>query len=77
MGYKGYYGSINPSLEDGCLYGKIEFIKPLITFEAENVNELKAYFQEAVDDYLEDCENDNVDPETKLLITEAGRWLNN
>lgn len=63
MDYKGYYGSVNPSLEDGCLFGKIEFIKPLITFEADNISELKVAFQEAVDDYLDDCESDNVDPE--------------
>ena len=53
--YKGYLGSIEPSVEDNCLYGKILFINDLITYEAETVSELEKEFRAAVDDYLETC----------------------
>jgi len=60
--YKGYYGSIEASIEDDCLYGKLEFIDPLVNFEGSNVKELDRAFKEAVDDYLVDCENLDREP---------------
>ena len=53
--YKGYYGSINCSLKDNILYGKLEYITALVNYEAETIEQLKEAFQEAVDDYLETC----------------------
>lgn len=62
--YKGYTGSINTSIEDGCLYGKLLFIKDSILYDAETVPELKKAFELAVDDYLEFCEEEGYEPET-------------
>ena len=56
MKYKGYYGSIVASTEDNCLYGKLLFIRPLVSYEGQTVAELQAAFHEAVDDYLETCQ---------------------
>ena len=53
--YKCYFGSIEVSIEDNVLYGKLLHINDLITFEAETVGELENAFKEAVDDYLEYC----------------------
>jgi predicted HicB family RNase H-like nuclease len=53
--YKGYIGSMETSVRDMCLHGKILFINDLITYEAETPNALKLAFEEAVDDYLETC----------------------
>ena len=61
--YKGYYGSIEASVEDDCLYGKLEFIDPLVNFEGRNVKELDDSFKEAVDDYLADCKKLGRNPE--------------
>lgn len=47
--YNGYYGSIEP--EDGYLYGKLLYIKSLITYEADTMAELKVAFRESVEDY--------------------------
>ncbi|MBS4721178.1 type II toxin-antitoxin system HicB family antitoxin [Aeromonas caviae] len=55
MKYKGFYGSIEFSLEDRVLFGKIECIADLITYEANTIDELNAAFNEAVDDYIETC----------------------
>ena len=54
--YKGFYGSAQASIEDHCLFGKLEFIEPLVCYEGQNVVELEQAFKEAVDDYLLDCE---------------------
>jgi predicted HicB family RNase H-like nuclease len=53
--YKDYHGSVSFSSDDSVFHGKIEFINDLITFEADNVPDLKESFSEAVDDYLETC----------------------
>lgn len=53
--YKGYTGSIEFSLEDQCLFGKILFINDLIIYEAETVPQLETSFKSAVDDYIETC----------------------
>lgn len=61
--YKGYYGSIEASPEDNCLFGKLEFIRPLINYEGRTVAELDAAFREAVDDYLQTCAHEGREPE--------------
>ena len=55
--YKGYIGSIEASLEDNCLFGKILFIKALVSYEGRTVAELDTAFHEAVDDYLATCQS--------------------
>ncbi len=61
--YKGYIGSIETSLEDNCLFGKILFIKALVSYEGKTVAELDAAFHEAVDDYLATCQSLGQTPE--------------
>ncbi len=61
--YKGYYGSTGVSVEDGVLFGKILFIDDLVTYEGEDVNELKSAFEQEVDDYIEYCEKTGKTPE--------------
>ena len=53
--YKGYYSQIEYSAEDNCLYGKIEGINDLVTFDSQNACEIEQSFHEAVDDYLQFC----------------------
>ena len=56
MTYKGYAARIEYSDEDGCFVGRIAGIKDVVGFHAESVRELRAAFEEAVDDYLATCE---------------------
>ncbi|MCX8500490.1 MAG: type II toxin-antitoxin system HicB family antitoxin, partial [Alphaproteobacteria bacterium] len=53
--YKGYYGSLKFSAEDEVFHGKLEFIRDLVTYEADSAIKIKTEFQQAVDDYLEFC----------------------
>lgn len=54
--HKGFAGSFEVSLEDGCLVGRVLFIDDIITYEGETVPELTAHFEAAVDRYLAHCE---------------------
>ena len=51
--YKGYYTLIHFEAEDKVLYGKIEGIDDLVTFESESAKEIEKEFHEAIDDWLE------------------------
>ncbi|MCK4761898.1 MAG: type II toxin-antitoxin system HicB family antitoxin [Candidatus Aminicenantes bacterium] len=55
--YKNYTGSVEYSAEDEVFYGKIEFITDTVLYEGRSVEELKKNFQEAVEDYIEACED--------------------
>jgi len=56
MTFKGYAAKIEYSDDDACFIGHIAGIKDVIGFHAETVKELRAAFEEAVDDYLATCE---------------------
>lgn len=56
MTFKGYAARIEYSDDDTCFIGHIAGIKDVIGFHAETVKELRAAFEEAVDDYLATCE---------------------
>ena len=64
MHYKGYIGSIEVSEADNCLYGKVIDLPAgtAITFEGETVSDLRIDFENAVDDYLEYCKENNIQP---------------
>jgi len=55
MNYKGYAARIEYSDEDACFIGHIAGITDVVGFHADNVNELRAAFEEAVEDYLATC----------------------
>jgi len=57
MIYKGYAARIEYSDEDVCFVGHIAGIKDVVGFHGDSVKDLRAAFQEAVDDYLETCES--------------------
>lgn len=61
--YKGYFGSVDFSGDDNCLYGKVlGMSKDVISYEGKTVEELKADFEEGIDSYLESCKNRGIEP---------------
>lgn len=56
MHYKDYAARIEYSDEDGCFIGYVAGIRDVVGFHGESVAELKAAFEEAVDDYVATCE---------------------
>lgn len=63
MEYKGYIGSVEFSEEDALFCGKVLGIRALISYEGENAKDLIADFHGAVDDYLELCAAQGIEPE--------------
>ena len=61
--YNGYYAKIEYSDEDNCFFGTIVDINDSISFEGQNIKELKAAFTEAVEDYLDMCKRIGKEPE--------------
>lgn len=62
--YKGYLGTIEPDLETGMLFGKLAYIRDLVTYEAEDLKTLEREFQASVDGYLADCLELSKTPDT-------------
>lgn len=60
--YKDFVASLDYSDADNVFYGKILGISDLILFEGSSIDELKHAFEEAVEDYIELCEEVGKDP---------------
>lgn len=63
MQYKGYVGSVEFSENDNVLFGKVQGIRSLISYEGTTVQELLDDFHGAVDDYLALCAEEGIEPE--------------
>ena len=61
--YKGYSARIAFDEEDEIFTGRIAGINDVVGFHGESVPELKAAFQEAVDDYVEACAKAGREPQ--------------
>ena len=61
--YKGYTTKIDYDVEDRLFYGKIEGISDLVDFCSKTFDTIEKEFHEAVDGYLEICEEVGKEPE--------------
>jgi len=62
--YKNYFGSIEFSLEDSCLFGSLIGLENgALTYEGSTLAELNDRFKETVDAYLEHCQEYGLEPE--------------
>lgn len=53
--YQGYIGSIEVDIDEGFLYGRLLFIRDVVSYRSDDVIGLRAAFHEAVDDYVKTC----------------------
>lgn len=67
--HKGYQGSVEYNLEKERLEGKVLHVKSLITYAGNTIAELKASFEEEIEEYLADCEELGVEPEKPFCGT--------
>lgn len=63
MEYKGYIGTVEFSEEDELFFGIVTGIKSLISYEGRNAKELLKDFHGSVDEYLETCKDEGIEPE--------------
>ena len=61
--YKGYYGTVEFSAADNVLCGEVIGIIGLISYEGGCIDSLREDFEGAIDDYLEMCASEGVEPE--------------
>jgi predicted HicB family RNase H-like nuclease len=66
LSYKGYLGSVEFDQDERIFYGRLAFIRALVSYEAKDAEGLIRVFHEAVDDYLAHCEEEGTPPERPL-----------
>lgn len=54
--YRGYIGSADIDLDGGCLFGKALFLSDSVIYQGATPAELEQCFHDAIDEYLETCE---------------------
>lgn len=62
MKYKGFFGSVEYSADDHCFFGKVMFIKSLLMYEGQTLQELETMFHKTIDEYLKNCKTDGLKP---------------
>lgn len=60
--YKSFLSSVEYSVDDNRLFGKVMFIKSLLTYEGETLQELEKIFHQTIDNYLADCQAEGIKP---------------
>ena len=63
MNYKGYIGSVEYDDENRVFTGTVINTRTVITFHGSSVDELEKEFHTSVDDYLQWCREDGIEPE--------------
>jgi predicted HicB family RNase H-like nuclease len=63
MNYKGYFARIEFDPDDEIFVGHLAGINDVVGFHADNVADLKAAFEAAVDDYIKACAKAGKAPE--------------
>ena len=73
--YQGYQGSVETSIEDDVLHGKILFINDLVTYEATTIKKLRQEFELAVPDLgVQRIHARGVNPDQNILLSECRLW---
>ena len=63
MNYKGYVGSVEYDDENRVFTGTVINTRTVITFHGSSVDELEREFRASVEDYLQWCREDGIEPE--------------
>ena len=58
--YKNFIGSVEYSETDKILFGKVQGIRGLISYEGQNIDELEQDFRDGIDEYLEAYKENNL-----------------
>ncbi len=61
--YKGYSGKIDYDNKAKIFFGEVINTKDVITFQGKSVSEIEKAFKDSINDYIDWCKKDNVNPE--------------
>ncbi|MFL5386557.1 MAG: type II toxin-antitoxin system HicB family antitoxin [Longimicrobiaceae bacterium] len=70
--YKGYVGRYEADRDDGVLHGRVDGIRDIVTFVADNLEDLEREFRASVDIYLEFCAERGVEPNRPTSLISDG-----
>jgi predicted HicB family RNase H-like nuclease len=72
MTYKSYTARVEYDERDDVFVGRVLGLQSILSFEGNSVEALKTAFEEAVNDYLQECQEKGLPPEKpasgKLLL---------
>lgn len=63
MNYKGYIGKVEYDDENRIFSGEVVNSRAVITFHGKSVEELEKEFRISVDEYIDWCHEDGIEPE--------------
>ena len=63
MEYKGYLGAVEYDAQAKIFHGDIINTRDVITFQGTTVNEIEQAFRDSINDFIEWCKEDGVEPE--------------
>lgn len=62
LNFKEYVGSIDYNNSENVFYGKVLYINDSILYSADNLEDLTKEFESSIEDYLEMCKNEDLEP---------------
>jgi len=72
MTYKGYTAKLEYDDRDSIFVGRVLGLRSILSFEGNSVELLKTAFEDAINDYLKECQDNGQNPEKtasgKLLL---------
>jgi predicted HicB family RNase H-like nuclease len=63
MEYKGYIGEVEYDADAKLFHGDVVNTRDVLTFQGTSVKEIERSFKDSVDDYIEWCLEEGVQPE--------------
>lgn len=66
LAYKGFTSTPRYDIEGKVIYGTIDEIDGFASYKAKRADEVETTFCNAVDDYIDACEESGVDPKPRL-----------
>jgi predicted HicB family RNase H-like nuclease len=63
MEYKGYIGIVEFDSDAKLFHGDVVNTRDVITFQGTTVDEIEKAFNESIDDYIQWCKEEGVEPE--------------
>jgi len=63
MEYRGYNGTVEYSDADKVLFGKVLGVRSLLSYEGDSLDSLRRDFEDVLDEYIETCVEEGVEPE--------------
>ncbi len=65
--YKGFTSTPRYSAEDDAFYGLLDVPDAVVIYDSENAAGLKQAFAEAVDEYLDMCAENGIEPSGRAM----------